>query len=115
MRKYIKHIIFSIIALLLVIISIFESENVSDDVMKYMPVTNKTIILDAGHGGIDPGALTKDKNTSEKDVNLIIALKIRELLQASGALVILTREEDVSLYEENGDKTIRQKYNNTRI
>ena len=111
MRKYIKHIIFSIIALLLVIISIFEIENVSDDVMKYMPVTNKTIILDAGHGGIDPGALTKDKNTSEKDVNLIIALKIRELLQASGALVILTREEDVSLYEENGDKTIRQKYN----
>ena len=111
MRKYIKHIIFSIIALLLVIVSIFEIKNVSEDVMKYMPVTNKTIILDAGHGGIDPGALTKDKNTAEKDVNLIIALKIRELLEASGALVILTREEDVSLYEENGDKTIRQKYN----
>ena len=88
MRKYIKHIIFSIIALLLVIVSIFEIKNVSEDVMKYMPVTNKTIILDAGHGGIDPGALTKDKNTAEKDVNLIIALKIRELLEASGALVI---------------------------
>ena len=111
MRKYIKHIIFSIIALLLVIVSIFEIKDVSEDVMKYMPVTNKTIILDAGHGGIDPGALTKDKNTAEKDVNLIIALKIRELLEASGALVILTREEDVSLYEESGDKTIRQKYN----
>ena len=111
MRKYIKHIIFTIIALLLVIVSIFEIKNVSKDVMKYMPVTNKTIILDAGHGGMDPGALTKDKNTAEKDVNLIIALKIRELLEASGALVILTREEDVSLYEENGDKTIRQKYN----
>jgi len=110
-RKYIKHIIFSIIALLLVIVSIFEIENVSEDVMKYMPVTNKTIILDAGHGGIDPGALTKDKNTAEKDVNLIITLKIKELLEASGALVILTREEDVSLYEESGDKTIRQKYN----
>ena len=111
MRKYIKHIIFSIIALLLVIVSIFEIKDVSKDVIKYMPVTNKTIILDAGHGGIDPGALTKDKNTAEKDVNLIIALKIRELLEASGALVILTREEDVSLYEESGDKTIRQKYN----
>ena len=111
MRKYIKHIIFSIIALLLIIVSIFEIKDVSKDVMKYMPVTNKTIILDAGHGGIDPGALTKDKNTAEKDVNLIIALKIRELLEASGALVILTREEDVSLYEESGNKTIRQKYN----
>lgn len=111
MRKYIKHIIFSIIALLLIIVSIFEIKDVSKDVMKYMPVTNKTIILDAGHGGIDPGALTKDKNTAEKDVNLIITLKIKELLEASGALVILTREEDVSLYEESGDKTIRQKYN----
>ena len=63
--------------------------------MEYMPVTNKTIILDAGHGGIDPGAITKDKDTKEKDVNLAITLKIRELLEASGALVILTREEDV--------------------
>lgn len=79
--------------------------------MEYMPVTNKTIVLDAGHGGIDPGALTKDKDTTEKDVNLAITLKIRELLEASGALVILTREDDSSLYQEASNKTIRQKYN----
>ncbi|HSQ87209.1 N-acetylmuramoyl-L-alanine amidase CwlD [Romboutsia sp.] len=111
MRKYIKHIIFSVIALLLVMVSIFEIKNVSEDVMEYMPVTNKTIVLDAGHGGIDPGALTKDKDTTEKDVNLAITLKIRELLEASGALVILTREDDSSLYQEASNKTIRQKYN----
>lgn len=103
--------IFSAIALLLVIVSIFEIENVSDDVMEYMPVTNKTIILDAGHGGIDPGKLTDDESVKEKDINLVITLKVRELLEASGALVILTREEDVSLYEEDGSKTTRQKYN----
>lgn len=111
MRRYIKHIIFSVVALLLVTVSIFEIKNVSDDVMEYMPVTNKTIILDAGHGGIDPGTLTKDKDTLEKDVNLAITLKITELLESSGALVILTREDDSSLYQEGSDKTTRQKYN----
>lgn len=79
--------------------------------MEYMPVTNKTIILDAGHGGIDPGALTKDKDTAEKDVNLAITIKISELLESSGALVMLTREDDSSLYQEASGKTIRQKYN----
>ena len=38
-----------------------------------MPVTNKVIVLDAGHGGIDPGALSNDKTTLEKDINLTIA------------------------------------------
>ena len=55
--------------------------------MKYMPVTNKVIVLDAGHGGIDPGALNKDKTISEKDINLEITLKIRELLESSGCSV----------------------------
>ena len=111
MRKYIKHIIFGVVALVLVTASIFEIKNISEDVMSSMPVTNKTIVLDAGHGGIDPGALTKDKNTTEKDVNLAITLKVRELLESSGGLVILTREDDRSLYTEEGNKTIRQKYN----
>lgn len=79
--------------------------------MTYMPVTNKVILLDAGHGGIDPGALTNDKSIEEKDINLQITLKLRELLESSGCLVLLTREDDVSLYEESPGKTIRQKYN----
>ncbi|MCR8745990.1 N-acetylmuramoyl-L-alanine amidase CwlD [Romboutsia lituseburensis] len=111
MRKYIKHIIFGSIALILVAVSIFEIKNVSEDVMEYMPVTNKTIIIDAGHGGIDPGTLNEDKTIKEKDINLAIAQKLRELLESSGALVILTREDDSSLYQEDGNKTTRQKYN----
>lgn len=111
MKKYLKHIIFCSISLILVTVFIFEIESASQEAMEYMPVTNKTIILDAGHGGIDPGALNKDKSISEKDINLQITLKLRELLEASGGLVVLTREEDVSLYEESTSKTIRQKYN----
>nr|WP_279386075.1 N-acetylmuramoyl-L-alanine amidase [Clostridioides difficile] len=100
MRKYIKHIIFSFAMICLVVVSIFEIKNISEDVIKYMPVTNKTIILDAGHGGIDPGALNKDKSTSEKDINLAITLKLRELIESSGGLVILTREDDSSFIKK---------------
>lgn len=76
-----------------------------------MPITNKTIVLDAGHGGIDPGASSNDGSILEKDINLAITLKLKKLIESSGGLVILTRDNDSSLYEESGNKTIRQKYN----
>ena len=111
MKKYIKHTVFVALALILMTVSIYEIKDNSYDVMKYMPVTNKVIILDAGHGGIDSGTLNSDKTILEKDINLAITHKIRELLESSGAHVILTREDDSSLYIEDGKKTTRQKYN----
>ena len=111
MKKYIKHIIFGVVSFTLMFVAIFEIESASEETMKHMPVTNKVIILDAGHGGIDPGKLSNDKLIQEKDVNLSITLKLRELLESSGAVVVLTREDDSSLYTEDGSKTIRQKYN----
>ena len=111
MKKYIKHIIFGVVSFTLMFAAIFEIESASEETMKHMPVTNKVIILDAGHGGIDPGKLSNDKLIQEKDVNLSITLKLRELLESSGAVVVLTREDDSSLYVEDGTKTIRQKYN----
>lgn len=74
-----------------------------------MPVTNKVIVLDAGHGGMDPGA--SNSNSLEKDINLKITLKVRSLLEESGALVLLTREKDESLYIDDKNKSTRQKYN----
>lgn len=111
MKKYIKHIVFGLVSLLLVGVSIIEIKSSSEDVIKLMPITNKTIIVDAGHGGIDPGAMTDDESIKEKDVNLKITMKLKELLEASGAMVILTRNDDTSLYKEEEGKTIRQKYN----
>ena len=108
--KNLKYIIISV-AIIITILFIVKIKNTSEDVMKYMPVTNKTIILDAGHGGIDPGAMSNDKTILEKDINLQITKKIKELIEASGGNVILTREEDVSLYEDGDNKTTRQKYN----
>ncbi|PAB58256.1 N-acetylmuramoyl-L-alanine amidase CwlD [Anaeromicrobium sediminis] len=69
---------------------------------------SKVIILDAGHGGIDGGAVGKN-GTTESKVNLQIALRLRELLEEQGIIVILTRDEDVGLYSDSG--TIRKKKN----
>ena len=54
------------------------------------------VILDAGHGGSDPGKIGLN-NLLEKDINLAIAKKLEKMLTLSGFHVIMTREEDVSI------------------
>lgn len=55
----------------------------------------KLIIIDAGHGGIDPGS--DSHGILEKDINLEIALKLQEVLHENGYSVLMTREDDNSL------------------
>ncbi|MET0373055.1 MAG: N-acetylmuramoyl-L-alanine amidase [Rhizorhabdus sp.] len=53
------------------------------------------VVIDAGHGGHDPGAISPDGALREKDVTLKIALAIRDALVASGKFrVALTRSDD---------------------
>ena len=61
--------------------------------------TNKIIYLDAGHGGVDPGACYKD--IYEKDINLNITLKLKEKLEKEGFIVLLTRLDDYDLSTKN--------------
>ncbi len=67
---------------------------------KRSPITGKTIVLDAGHGGVDMGACGR-QGTREKDVNLEVTMRLKDLLEEAGARVILTRTDDsfISLYE----------------
>jgi len=67
-----------------------------------------TVILDAGHGGEDGGALSAT-GVVEKDVNLKIVFLLRDLLEANGIHVILTRESDVLLYDRNVNYQGRKK------
>jgi len=58
-----------------------------------LPSTNKLIVIDAGHGGFDPGAIGIT-GKEEKNINLEIALKLQALLEQSGTNVVLTRATD---------------------
>ena len=58
-----------------------------------------TIVIDAGHGGPDPGKVS-ESGTLEKDINLNIAFYIKEMLEAQNISVIMTREEDKDLATE---------------
>lgn len=67
-----------------------------------------TVILDAGHGGEDGGAVGAN-GVLEKDLNLSIALRLRALLEANGIRVVLTRSTDTLLYDRNVDFHGRKK------
>ncbi len=60
-------------------------------------LSGTTVVVDAGHGGYDGGAVSKYSNTKEKEVTLSICLKIEALLKAHGAHVVMTRRTDKSL------------------
>lgn len=69
---------------------------------------NKVIMIDAGHGGIDGGAVGTT-GTIEKNLNLAIAKKLRGYLDEQGYTCIMVRETDEGLYSQYG--TIRNKKN----
>ena len=58
------------------------------------------VVLDAGHGGMDPGKVGVD-GTLEKDINLSLVYKLKNMLEAADVSVILTRETDEGLYQES--------------
>lgn len=58
------------------------------------------VVIDAGHGGIDPGKIGVN-GALEKDINLEIAYMVKQFLEASDVKVIMTREGDDGLYEES--------------
>lgn len=75
-----------------------------------LPVLNFTapgskahIVLDPGHGGFDPGKVGT-AGTLEKDINLAISLKLKEILVKSGYTVTMTRQKDEALCEENASR-----------
>jgi N-acetylmuramoyl-L-alanine amidase len=68
----------------------------------------KVIVIDAGHGGSDPGTIGFSGNY-EKDINLDISKKLKEELKSNGYKVILTRDSD-----EYVDNLLRAKLTNKK-
>ena len=75
-----------------------QSEEHSDRSAQSYPV----IIIDAGHGGEDGGTVGKN-GVYEKDVNLAVALYLSASLEDMGITTLLTRNEDILLYDRNSD------------
>lgn len=69
------------------------SKKMAGDLLEQLGLTVKTIMLDPGHGGKDPGAVSN--GLREKDINLRFAKILGKKLQAKGFNVVYTRTKDV--------------------
>lgn len=98
MKKHIAAAVLIIIAVAVVFYGIkkYESSQTFAD-------SDLKIILDAGHGDPDGGAVGVN-GTLEKDINLAIVQKLQEVLEGKGAEVILTREGSRNAYGKNGGR-----------
>lgn len=108
-----KHLIFFpffcifLIILSVVFLFIINMENFTSVFNSKTDNKSLTVIVDAGHGGEDGGAVAPD-GTVEKDINLDIAIKLQKVLQLYGFNVIMTRTEDKMTYDRSYD-TQREK------
>lgn len=84
--------------------------------LEYEPLKGITVILDPGHGGGDPGAVSNSgfSPVYEKTINLSVALKVGAKLKEKGAEVVYTRSNDsaIGLYSRNAfiNKYILEKH-----
>ncbi len=70
-----------------------------EEVGAALPIENRVIVIDPGHGGFDGGA--SGNGVEEKEVNLSVAHKLREYIEQGGGIAVMTRREDTSTAEEH--------------
>ena len=68
------------------------------------PKATYTIVIDAGHGGIDGGAVGKTTGVTESELNLKYAYALKNICEDFGFKVVLTRCDAEGLYDENASK-----------
>ena len=101
MRQKIELAAVILVLAVLIIISRSVSKYVTSDKVKNQKMT---VVLDAGHGGSDPGKIGVN-DVNEKEVNLAIAEKVQKLLKKEKIDVVMTREEDAMLTGTDGSST----------
>lgn len=75
--------------------------------------TDEIIVLDAGHGGSDGGAVSAD-GTPEDDINLAIVLRLRDLFALMGRQTVLTRTGENSLADPDSATLRQEKVSDTK-
>lgn len=105
-KKFLQIFTFGIFFIAVIIgFAVNQNKRTSNASSKSIAFNNK-VIIDAGHGGFDGGAVSLD-GTKEKDINLKIAKKLKSFLVFNGYKVIMTREDDKAI-NDSGQK-IRSK------
>lgn len=107
--KKLMYVILGIFLAILILLFTLNMSKINNDYEETvsLPVSGKTIVIDAGHGKPDEGAEVGD-GTTEAETNLKIALKLQNLLEQSGATVILTRSDENAIYDIDS-KTLKEK------
>lgn len=97
-RKY-----FNLVFLFMIIIACIMFSANGINVMKHLfsqKSNNITVVIDAGHGGFDPGKVGIN-HALEKDINLSIAYKLKNLLEHNDIKVVMTRKDENGLYKKS--------------
>lgn len=110
-EKTYKHLITLMSLLLIGAMILLSREAAIYTISKMAARKNITIVIDSGHGGNDPGKIAAD-GTLEKDLNLAIALKLKQYLELSDLNVVMTRTTDEGLYTQNDNNKKKQDMNN---
>ena len=107
MRKY-KLIFFIFLIVLIILLSIIFLNKSSETIAtNSTPITSHVVVIDAGHGLPDEGAVGV-YGTTEEAINLKIALKLQKLIEQSGGVVYLTRSDENGIYSSDAT-TLKEK------
>lgn len=69
-----------------------------------MNLTKEIIVIDAGHGGFDSGAIGRYTKVHEDDINLAVALKLQKVFEDNGYIIVMTRKDENAVgYTKEGD------------
>lgn len=103
-----KRIFFIVIMLIISVMSFCGNRKRENTIQTVsLPISDKIIVLDAGHGLPDQGAESAS-GVSEASINLVITQKVQSLLEQSGCNVILTRSDENGIYNLESN-SIREK------
>ncbi|MGN1126990.1 MAG: N-acetylmuramoyl-L-alanine amidase [Ruminococcus sp.] len=99
-----KHIVVMItaVALCFVIMAVVNSQKAVDVSSKISDNSESIIVLDAGHGGEDGGAVSSN-GVVESDINLQFTEKLKDILSLNGYQIVMTRDDDCDLADKSID------------
>jgi N-acetylmuramoyl-L-alanine amidase len=97
-KRYLPWICFTLTAVVSFLLVDIQSNPLDTQAIQAMSwaMAGRHIVVDAGHGGEDPGKVSSS-GVYEKDINLQVAKRLQSILTQGGAVVTMTREEDIAL------------------